>query len=74
MEEKDPRKYGDEKNVFDWTQRPIVANTTYELSKNNISLKEEFYYTIKIDAFNTKGALLSTTARKLGQPDFYIAK
>ena len=60
-----------EKKV-DWSKRPIVTGTRFNLSEQKLPLKKGYYYAVEIEALGELQRVLSQSPRHFDTPDFRI--
>jgi len=58
-EKKDRHSYDGGKRLFKWSEIPEVSENTFNLVENNIELKKNHFYSIKINAYNDEHKLVS---------------
>ena len=72
-EKTDPRGYKMPEQLFEWQHRPVVSETSLDLSDfYDAELKAGRFYTIEIDALDDNMNILSKTARNYSGYDFQI--
>lgn len=69
-EQSDLGDYEGQRRVFDWRSRPVVSETAFDLTKNNVVLKKGHYYTIEIEALDERNRPLSQSTRRFYRADF----
>ena len=74
-EKTDPRGYNMPEQLFEWQHRPVVSDTSLDLSDfYDTKLQSGHFYTIEIDALDDNMNILSKTARNYSGYDFEIIK
>ena len=75
LQETPPRMTGGtSKQVFDWKARPEVTGDSLDLIKAGLVPKSGQDYSIKIEALDEKGAVISESPSMMGQGYFRLVK
>lgn len=74
VEEKDPRDFREQKRLFEWSKRPKIQGTSFDISEYGIELKKGYYYTVEIDALDINQWKISESAGQHGSPNFWVVE
>ena len=58
--------------LFEWSKRPSMSDTAFDLKKYGVKLKPEHFYVVEINAQNDRMATISETDRTYYGYDFEI--
>ena len=71
-EKSDPYAYIGNKTLFDWSSRPRVSETTFNLKEHGVKLKAGHFYVVEIVARDDKMGVISQTHQMHSGYDFEI--
>jgi hypothetical protein len=72
-EQPDPYSFKGRKRLFEWSDKPEVAATSYNLKEHGVELKQGHFYVFQVDALDEYGAMLSETYDLYPGYDFEVA-
>ncbi len=71
-EKSDPHAYIGNNPLFDWSTRPRVSDTSFNLKEHGVKLKAGNFYVVEIDAHDERMGIISETHRMHSGYDFEI--
>lgn len=74
IEQKKPRDYMNQKYLFEWSNLPIVADTSFNVAEHGIKLKKDHYYEVEISALNEYKRKISDTGINRGNTNFLVTE
>lgn len=74
VEQKDPRDYENQRYVFEWRERPIIAGTSANLTDYKVALKKDHHYRIEVEALDERDRAISQSARHFDRSDFRVVE
>lgn len=63
FEKDDAHSFHTGKNVFHWSKRPSISETSFSLKENNVPLKANHFYRVDITALDKDHSVISETPR-----------
>ncbi len=73
-EKPDPYSFKGRKRIFEWSEKPEVSATSYNLRGHGVELKAGYFYTFQIDALNDDGEMISETYDLYPGYDFEVTE
>lgn len=72
-EKTDPHAYIGNKPIFDWSGRPTVSDTSFNLKEHGVELKVGHFYVVEIDARDDRMSIISQTNQMYSGYDFELS-
>ena len=73
-EQKDPRDYENQRQLFEWRDRPVVEGTRFDLKAHKVALQKGHYYHFEVEALGELKRTLSQSTREFGRMDFRVVE
>lgn len=71
-ENSDPHAYIGQNAIFDWSKRPRISSTSFNLKEHGVEIKAGHFYVVEIDAEDDRMGIISQTARVYTGYDFEV--
>jgi hypothetical protein len=71
------RRAGDFQNerwLFDWSERPVVEGTTFDLDAKGVKLRPGYHYQVRVEALGASRRILSNTGNRFAVTDFHVTE
>jgi len=72
VEQENPRDYKSHVRLFKWEERPVVNETSLDISNHGVTLKKGYYYSVEVEALDKEMRMLSKSSQSFDSVNFQV--